>query len=99
MKHAGFGTILIVCYLLISSGELRAQSDGYLSPFSVAQGEKLSFYISISNPAFDLHIFKLGAKKIEVLALHDLPGGIQQTKDSAFILGCNWKVTKEIEIP
>ena len=99
MKHMGFRTIVVVSFLLLFNYQAKAQSDGYLSPLSVAQGEKLRFYISTGDPKFDLTFFKLGLEKKFVLTLHDLPGGIQATSDSAFINGCNWKVTGEMVIP
>ncbi len=99
MNHTGIRVIVIICFILLSNQGAFAQADGYLSSFSVAQGEKLRFYISTPDPKFDMHIYKLGLNKKEVLTLKDLPGGIQTTGDSAFILGCNWKPTKEIVIP
>ncbi|MDP4235995.1 MAG: hypothetical protein Q8919_06070 [Bacteroidota bacterium] len=99
MQHTRFRAIVIAGILLLFSFEAKAQSDGYVSPVSVAQGGKIRFYISTGSPTFTLSIFKLGFQKREILALHDVPGGIQTIGDSAFINGCNWKVTKELTIP
>lgn len=98
MKQTGVRTIFLVGFFLLCS-EAKAQSDGYLSSLSVAQGEKLRFYISTDKPKFDLAIYKLGVVKKEVITLRDIPGEIQAVTDSAFINGCNWKISKEIVIP
>jgi hypothetical protein len=99
MKHMGFRAIIIASFFLLFSSQAKAQADGYMSSFSVAQGEKLLFYISTSNQKFDLIIFKLGLIKKEVLTLPALSGGIQPITDSSFINGCNWKASAEITIP
>ncbi len=99
MKHKGLQAFFFVCIFLLSNHMIFAQTDGYVSSMSVSQGEKLCFYISTPLTKFDLKIYKLGVFKKEMLTLSGLPGGIQKTDDSAFIKGCNWKVTKEIIIP
>src|ERR1051325_9832627 len=99
MKYIGLWFFAVICFLFLGSQSSFAQTDGYLSSLSVAQGEKLRFYISTPAPSFDLKIYKLGLFKKEIATFKGVAGGLQKTDDSAFINGCNWKVTKEITIP
>ena len=95
----GLRPFCLACFLILLNHSIFAQTDGYLSSMSVSQGEKLLFYISTPLATFDLKIYKLGLIKKEALLLTGLGGGTQQHTDSAFINGCNWKVTKELTIP
>src|SRR5947209_16809348 len=100
MKHIGsWAAATAALFLILDSRDIPAQTDGYLSARSVAQGENLRFYISTPLATFDATIYKLGLFKKQMTVLHDLPGGIQQTGDSAFIDGCRWNVTKGFQIP
>src|SRR5437867_4030663 len=96
MRYTGLG---VAAAILLCHSIIFAQTDGYLSARAASQGETLRFYISMPLSKFDLKIYKLGLFKKEILTLTNLPGGIQTTDDSAFINGCNWKLTKEFTIP
>ncbi|HYM20067.1 MAG TPA: N,N-dimethylformamidase beta subunit family domain-containing protein [Candidatus Kapabacteria bacterium] len=94
--------ITSVCLLLlftVITPHLRAQEGGYTNELSVRKGDTLRFYISTSQPQFDLGIYRLGFEKVKITSIDHIPGGVQAVPDSAYRYGCHWKSTLSIAIP
>lgn len=93
--QALFGACIIV--LCVVNG--RAEEGGYLSSLSVTKGDTLRFHISTTFDTFSIGITRLGAEHVRVATIDGVHGGLQPLRDSAYALGCGWKVTAALHIP
>lgn len=99
MMYRNLQALFVACMIVCCVTTGRAQEGGYLSRLSVVQGETLRFYISTSFDTFSIGITRLGAEPRSVARIEGVRGGVQAVRDSAYILGCDWKPTASFIIP
>jgi hypothetical protein len=82
--------------LLPSSG--AAWIEGYAVPCSIRQGDTVSICVSTDASAFDVQIFRVGARELLVHEAHGVPGFVQAVPESAWA-GCDWTPSLQVLIP
>ncbi|MEZ5926747.1 MAG: DUF6605 domain-containing protein [Hyphomicrobiaceae bacterium] len=70
----------------------------YSDKISYAPGETIALHISTSAAAYDLRIFRDGARETTVLERHGLSGALCDTPADASVIGCGWPVALEIKV-
>jgi len=78
-----------------SEGEI----EGYLSSFSVTQGQSINIYTSTTSPTYDIQIFRLGTNRPSVKMIPNLPGASYSVPGSAWEQGAQWSNPVPLQIP
>jgi N,N-dimethylformamidase beta subunit-like, C-terminal/Putative Ig domain/D-glucuronyl C5-epimerase, beta-sandwich domain len=97
--RAVFSFSLIVFFFVNYQTAHAAAIEGYLSAFSVTQGQSIDIHTSTSDPTFSIEIFKINnAGNQLVLSIPDLTGILYSTPADAW-LGANWPSAHTLTIP
>src|SRR5262245_25209706 len=73
--------------------------QAYAWPTSVDQGDSVNIYVSTTEPAIDMYIYRRGSSLVQMAYYPGLPGRDQVIPASVWANGCGWIVTKRVPIP
>jgi len=65
--------------------------EGYLSSFSVTQGQSINLYTSTTAPTYDVKVFRLGTNRQLVESISNLPGASYLVPNNAWVQGAQWQ--------
>ncbi len=91
--------IFLFCAILQPSDLLADDIEGYLSAFSVAQGESINLHISTSASSYDVRVYDWVTRYTYRTEYDDLTGTEHESPDDAWGVGAQWPNPLQIDIP
>ena len=71
----------------------------YTPRYSYRAGETIDFHVHSTRPSFEIEITREGPRPELVFAQGGLPAQAVATPENAHVLGCNWPVAFQLQVP
>ena len=90
-RCAGWAALLLLCNFTSAAMAQDTDVTGYLSAYSVTQGDSIELYVSTTEETYDLQIFLITPSgTVTKLSYSDLPGMEQVVPQDAYSDCCDW---------